>query len=71
MRLNEAYRVLMREDQRKEYDSSMGETRVRFGNYNPGLGYSSWKGPLRSQALFVDGNACIGMVVFILYYSFC
>ncbi|KAG6602425.1 Chaperone protein dnaJ C76, chloroplastic, partial [Cucurbita argyrosperma subsp. sororia] len=60
LRLNEAYRVLMREDQRKNYDSSMGEMRVRFGNYNPGLGYSSWKGPQRSQALFVDGNACIG-----------
>lgn len=60
LRLNEAYRVLMRDDQRKEYDTSMGGMRVRFGNYGPGLGYSSWKGPVRPQALFVDGNACIG-----------
>lgn len=61
----------MRDDQRKEYDTSMGGMRVRFGNYGPGLGYSSWKGPVRPQALFVDGNACIGMVVFLLQYSLC
>ncbi|XP_008458792.1 chaperone protein dnaJ C76, chloroplastic-like isoform X2 [Cucumis melo] len=60
LRLNEAYRVLMREDRRKQYDTYSGGMRVRFGNFGTGLGYSSWNGPLRPQALFVDGNACIG-----------
>ncbi|XP_077220503.1 chaperone protein dnaJ C76, chloroplastic-like [Tasmannia lanceolata] len=54
--LNEAYRVLMREDLRRKYDISTGEK----GFESPFSGYSSWNGPLRSQALFVDENACIG-----------
>lgn len=58
--LNEAYKVLMREDLRKDYDAYIGQTRVHFGRNTSGFGYSSWKGPLRPQALFVDENACIG-----------
>ncbi|PQQ14249.1 uncharacterized protein Pyn_36264 [Prunus yedoensis var. nudiflora] len=59
LKLNEAYKVLMRGNLRKEYDASIGETR---GNYSSsGLGRtSSWNGPLRPQGLFVDENACIG-----------
>ncbi|TXG54697.1 hypothetical protein EZV62_019953 [Acer yangbiense] len=60
LKLNEAYRVLMREDLRKDYDASFGRTRVHLGRNASGLGYSSWKGPLRPEALFVDENACIG-----------
>ncbi|XP_057492285.1 chaperone protein dnaJ C76, chloroplastic-like [Actinidia eriantha] len=55
--LNQAYKVLMREDMRRDYDASIGQLRVSFG---PDLGHSSWKGPFRPQALFVDENACIG-----------
>jgi len=58
--LNEAYKVLMREDLRREYDASIGQLRISFGRNIPDLGYSSWNGPLRPQALFVDENACIG-----------
>ncbi|KAL6314007.1 hypothetical protein AAG906_011740 [Vitis piasezkii] len=58
--LNEAYRVLAREDLRREYDASIGKMRVGFGGIFSGMGYSSWKGPLRPQALFVDENKCIG-----------
>ena len=58
--LNEAYRVLAREDLRREYDASIGKMRVGFGGIFSGIGYSSWKGPLRPQALFVDENKCIG-----------
>ncbi|KAF8378256.1 hypothetical protein HHK36_029595 [Tetracentron sinense] len=58
--LNEAYQVLVREDLRREYDASIGKVRGEFGRDFSGLAYSSWKGPLRSQALFVDENACIG-----------
>lgn len=46
--LNKAYKVLMRED------ASIGQTRVGFGRETSGLGFSSWRGPLRPQALFVD-----------------
>ncbi|XP_019052582.1 PREDICTED: uncharacterized protein LOC104593132, partial [Nelumbo nucifera] len=60
LRLNEAYRVLMREDLRREYDGFIGKTSGGFGRDFTGLTYSSWKGPFRSQALFVDENACIG-----------
>ncbi|KAK2661711.1 hypothetical protein Ddye_000285 [Dipteronia dyeriana] len=60
LKLNEAYKVLIREDLRKDYDASFGRMRVQFGRNAPGLGYSSWKGPLRPEALFVDENACIG-----------
>ncbi|KAM7512479.1 hypothetical protein LguiB_011354 [Lonicera macranthoides] len=58
--LNKAYKVLMREEMRREYDASIGQTRVGFGRETSGLGFSSWRGPLRPQALFVDENACIG-----------
>jgi hypothetical protein len=52
--------VLMRDDLRKKYDASIGQMRVPYGTNYSSLGYSSWKGPLRPQALFVDENACIG-----------
>ncbi|XP_020220021.1 chaperone protein dnaJ C76, chloroplastic [Cajanus cajan] len=58
--LNKAYEVLMTEDLRRKYDESIGQMRLRFGENNTSLGYSTWKGPLRPQALFVDENACIG-----------
>ncbi|KAF4381592.1 chaperone protein dnaJ C76, chloroplastic isoform X2 [Cannabis sativa] len=62
--LNKAYNVLMREDERCKYDVSIGEVvsnRRNFSRNRPGLDYySTWNGPLRSQALFVDENACIG-----------
>ncbi|XP_061363605.1 chaperone protein dnaJ C76, chloroplastic-like isoform X2 [Gastrolobium bilobum] len=60
LKLNKAYEVLMTEDLRKKYDESIGQMRLRFGENNTPLGYSTWKGPLRPQALFVDENACIG-----------
>ncbi|XP_021299245.1 uncharacterized protein LOC110427929 [Herrania umbratica] len=56
--LNEAYQVLIKDDLRRNYDASIGPIKVQFGNTVSG--YSSWKGPLRPQALFVDANACIG-----------
>ncbi|KAG8384853.1 hypothetical protein BUALT_Bualt04G0161600 [Buddleja alternifolia] len=55
--LNKAYKVLMRDDLRKEYDSSIGRISVGIGRSAFG---STWKGPLRPQALFVDENSCIG-----------
>lgn len=58
--LNEAYKVLMREDLRREYDVSIGQFRVGNGKGSSLQGYSSWSGPLRPQALFVDENTCIG-----------
>lgn len=58
--LNEAYRVLMKEDLRREYDSSIRQMRVRDGTTYTGLSYSFWKGPMRPQALFVDETACVG-----------
>uniref|UniRef100_A0A2N9FUE4 J domain-containing protein n=1 Tax=Fagus sylvatica TaxID=28930 RepID=A0A2N9FUE4_FAGSY len=58
--LNEAYKVLMKEDMRRHYDASIGQMRVRNGTNYSGVAYSAWKGPLRPQALFVDENACIG-----------
>lgn len=58
--LNEAYKVLMREDLRLKYNASIGQVRRPFNKDKSCLGYSTWNGPLRSQALFVDGNACIG-----------
>jgi hypothetical protein len=60
--LNEAYNVLMTDDLRTKYDASIGHMTVQIGknNYVNVMGYSSWKGPLRPQALFVDENACIG-----------
>ncbi|KAB2011626.1 hypothetical protein ES319_D09G032500v1 [Gossypium barbadense] len=56
--LNEAYKVLIKDDQRKEYDASIGSMKAKFGSNVSG--FSSWKGPLRPQALFVDANNCIG-----------
>ncbi|KAM0856332.1 hypothetical protein ACQ4PT_049162 [Festuca glaucescens] len=53
--LNEAYEVLMRNSSRNAGKSSGG-----FGSVYTGEGYSSWNGPMRSQALFVDENKCIG-----------
>ncbi|GAV66355.1 DnaJ domain-containing protein/Fer4_15 domain-containing protein, partial [Cephalotus follicularis] len=58
--LNEAYKVLIREDLRRDYDASIGQMGMQFGRNTSGLGYSSWKGPLRPQALYVDETACIG-----------
>ncbi|MED6145158.1 hypothetical protein PIB30_022469, partial [Stylosanthes scabra] len=58
--LNEAYEVLMRNDLRRKYDESRKQMGIAFGENNPPLGSSMWKGPIRSQALFVDENACIG-----------
>jgi len=54
--LNEAYKVLMRNLSRH----ADGKTRAGFGSGYTGDGYSSWNGPVRSQALFVDENKCIG-----------
>ncbi|KAJ3686846.1 hypothetical protein LUZ61_016010 [Rhynchospora tenuis] len=54
--LNEAYRKLIRMKQ------NISKKQAGFGgnyNYN-GDGYSRWNGPIRSQALFVDENKCIG-----------
>ncbi|WCJ21005.1 DNAJ heat shock N-terminal domain-containing protein [Euphorbia peplus] len=59
--LNEAYKVLMKEDLRRDYDASIGHFTMRNGTRNKNtMGFSSWKGPFRPQALFVDQNACIG-----------
>ncbi|KAK1423267.1 hypothetical protein QVD17_18564 [Tagetes erecta] len=58
--LNEAYNVLMKDDLRKDYDASIGHVRVRLGADELNMGYSTWNGPFRPQALFVDENACIG-----------
>lgn len=67
--LNKAYKVLIKEDLRKDYDASIGQMRLRFGrNGLDSAGYSSWNGPLRPQALFVDENACVGYSLKLLYY---
>ena len=58
--LNEAYRVLTREELRREYDATIGQMGVGLGGSFSDMGYSSWNGPLRPQALFVDENECIG-----------
>lgn len=55
IKLNKAYEVLTKEDLRREYDSSIGLMRLGAT--------SSWKGPLRPEAIFVDENACIGNLV--------
>lgn len=52
--------MLMRDDLRRDYDAITGQARTRFRRDCSDIGYSSWKGPLRSHALFVDANACIG-----------
>ncbi|KAL0331944.1 UNVERIFIED_CONTAM: hypothetical protein Scaly_2095900 [Sesamum calycinum] len=52
--LNKAYKVLMKDDLRKQYDASIGKISDNL------RGGSIWEGSLRPQALFVDENACIG-----------
>ncbi|EER89785.1 hypothetical protein BDA96_10G187000 [Sorghum bicolor] len=56
--LNEAYKVLMRDN--SMHAGGRGRSRVGLGVGYTGDGYSSWNGPVRSQALFVDENKCIG-----------
>ncbi|PQM34794.1 uncharacterized protein Pyn_19372 [Prunus yedoensis var. nudiflora] len=46
LKLNEAYKVLMRENLRKEYDASPGEMRGHYSSSSLGR-TSSWNGPLR------------------------
>ncbi|XP_072983789.1 chaperone protein dnaJ C76, chloroplastic-like [Typha latifolia] len=58
--LNEAYRALTKEDRRRNYNGANAKSRRGFESNYSGNGYSSWNGPLRSQALFVDENKCIG-----------
>ncbi|KAL3526400.1 hypothetical protein ACH5RR_011056 [Cinchona calisaya] len=58
--LNEAYKVLMSRDTRRQYDASIGRFQNWFGKNTSSFGYSMWNGPLRPQALFVDQNACVG-----------
>ncbi|KAI4350662.1 hypothetical protein L6164_005095 [Bauhinia variegata] len=60
LKLNKAYEVLMEKERRRKYDESIGQMRVRFAENGTLLGYSTWNGPLRPRALFVDENACIG-----------
>ncbi|KAJ1259259.1 hypothetical protein BS78_10G140600 [Paspalum vaginatum] len=55
--LNEAYKVLMRSLSRRADGKNRGSS---FGSGYTGDGYSSWNGPVRGQALFVDENKCIG-----------
>ncbi|RVW40312.1 Chaperone protein dnaJ C76, chloroplastic [Vitis vinifera] len=56
--LNEAYGVLAWEDLRREYDASIGQMRVGFWGSFSGLGYGSWKGPLRPQAS-IGSRECV------------
>ncbi|KAL5723902.1 hypothetical protein ACHQM5_007239 [Ranunculus cassubicifolius] len=56
--LNEAYNVLMKDNLRKDYDASIGTLREEYEF--SGSGYSSWNGPMREKALFVDETACVG-----------
>ncbi|XP_031500542.1 chaperone protein dnaJ C76, chloroplastic-like isoform X1 [Nymphaea colorata] len=58
--LNEAYRVLMRDDLRRRYDASTGKGLAGTDASFSGFASSSWNGPLRPHALFVDENSCIG-----------
>ncbi|XP_004306359.1 PREDICTED: uncharacterized protein LOC101298739 [Fragaria vesca subsp. vesca] len=60
LKLNEAYKVLIKENLRKEYDASIGQRRVSVRGNSSTFDGSSWNGVLRPQALFVDENACIG-----------
>ncbi|PKI55184.1 chaperone protein dnaJ C76, chloroplastic-like isoform X2 [Punica granatum] len=56
--LNEAYKALIKGNLRKDHDN---RARAPFGRHKSNTSsYSSWNGPLRPQALFVDENACIG-----------
>jgi hypothetical protein len=56
--LNEAYKVLMRNLSRHADGKSRAGLLWKWSHWD---GYSSWNGPVRSQALFVDENKCIGM----------
>ncbi|CAI9111491.1 OLC1v1011719C1 [Oldenlandia corymbosa var. corymbosa] len=56
--LNEAYKVLMSQELRKEYDVSIFRHGKWYGRDSSS--FSSWNGPLRPEALFVDQNHCIG-----------
>ncbi|CAI0455160.1 unnamed protein product [Linum tenue] len=61
LRLNQAYTVLMKEDLRRQYDTSIGEFRIGFERTGRDVeSCSSWNGPLRPHALFVDETACVG-----------
>ncbi|KAL6136278.1 hypothetical protein ACLB2K_061577 [Fragaria x ananassa] len=60
LKLNEAYKVLIKENLRKEYDASIGQRIVSVRGNRSTFDGSSWNGVLRPQALFVDENACIG-----------
>lgn len=64
--LNEAYKVLIKDDLRKDYDASIGSMKAKFGSNESG--FSSWEGPLRPQALFVDANKCIGCSFLTYFY---
>ncbi|CAN1182835.1 Chaperone protein dnaJ C76, chloroplastic [Linum perenne] len=61
LKLNHAYKVLMREDLRRQYDTSIGEVGIVFDRNDTYVhkGYSVWNGPSRPHALFVDETACI------------
>lgn len=53
--------MLIREEQQgRRCMVSNNKRRGGFASDFSGSGYSSWNGPLRSQALFVDENKCIG-----------
>jgi hypothetical protein len=66
--LNEAYKVLMRDISR--HADGRGRSRVGLGVGYTGDGYSSWNGPVRSQALFVDENKCIGTYPASIFFCF-
>ncbi|KAJ3692533.1 hypothetical protein LUZ60_012883 [Juncus effusus] len=53
--LNEAYKALVRGKQSRNSSNKSGGS-----NFFDGMGYSSWNGPVRDRALFVDENKCIG-----------
>ncbi|RLM54346.1 hypothetical protein C2845_PM10G12200 [Panicum miliaceum] len=57
--LNEAYKVLMRSLSRHADGKSRAGPLWKWSHWD---GYSSWNGPVRSQALFVDENKCIGQL---------
>ena len=61
--MNEAYKVLMRGDMRRQYNACIGWFQNSSGNDASGFDYSEWNGPLRTQALFVDQNACMGIII--------
>ncbi|CAL1358070.1 unnamed protein product [Linum trigynum] len=61
LRLNQAYTVLMKEDLRRQYDTSIGEFRIGFQRTGRDVeSCSSWNGPLRPHTLFVDETAWCG-----------